>query len=106
MSVLKSAIAMIASGSARNKKAQPPTASEGKSSRGNPVKRIGLTFVRGMGARNRAQYVEWACDSNRFYNPKRDNRHQLERHFEIKTGRQWKRLRRRLRAQYGEKVNL
>jgi hypothetical protein len=67
---------------------------EKKSSRGNPVQERHGRLIEAMHGG-----TEW-----RAYNPKRDNRHQLERRFGITTGRQWKRLRRQLRAQYGDRA--
>jgi hypothetical protein len=88
----------IAKGSASGKTEQVPAPnpapSKGKSSRGNPVQERHAHLVEVLHGG-----TEW-----RAYNPKRDTRHQLERHFGIATGRQWKRLRRRLRAQYGARV--
>lgn len=68
------------------------------SSRGNPVKQTRLTFIRGMGTRKRTQFVEQTANGQRLYNPKRDIRHVAEKKFGVKTGRQWVRLRRALRA--------
>jgi len=77
-----------------------------KSSRGNAVKETRLVVLAGMGVPKRISLIEDACGCWRNYNPKRDARRQLEQLHGVTTGRQWVRLRRRIRAQYGAKAGL
>jgi hypothetical protein len=61
-----------------------------KSLRGNLVEQIG------------AHLIEHVAGAKRLYNPKRDRRRQLMQQLGLRGGRQWKKLRRALRAQGGE----